>query len=280
MRLGGHFPISGGLEKSVRLTVEAGGNVLQIFSKNPGQWKGSPISPEKAGLFKDAAASAGVFPVIVHDTYLINLASQDAELLEKSRRAFVEEIERAACLGAEYLVTHMGAHGGRGEEEGLLTLARSVEMALSATSGLPVGILLETTAGQGTQLGWRFEHLARVMSLCGGSPRVGASLDTCHVFAAGYDLGTDEGYEKTLEEFDRLIGLHRLGAIHTNDARKGLGSRVDRHAHIGEGALGISAFRRIMNDPRLRDVPLIVETPEPEKMHKVNIALLKSLVET
>jgi len=276
--IGGHFPISRGLNHAVSLTLDAGGNTLQLFTKSPGQWKARNISKEEAESFKALVRDNNINPVIVHDSYLINLATSNESLREKSLRAFVEEIQRAGFIGAGYLVTHMGAHTGAGEDAGLDNLCRSVSRAIEMTGDSSVVILLETTAGQGTSLGYSFSQIARVIDECGGGPRIGVCLDTCHVYAAGYDISTHEGYKKTFEEFDSVIGLDRLAVVHLNDARKGLGSRVDRHAHIGRGMLGLDTFRRLLRDPRLRGTAFILETPEPEKMHKHNMEILRSLI--
>lgn len=278
MLIGGHFPISKGLKKTVQYVTEAKGNTLQIFSKNPGQWKAKVITPQRAEEFIKECRKAGINPVIIHDSYLINLATADKTLYNKSIKAFVHEIERADMLGAGFLVTHMGAHKDAGEEKGLALLADAVKKAIQQTPDSNVMILLETTAGQGSQLGYKFEHIAEVIARCKGHERIGACLDTCHIFAAGYDISTDEGYKTTIEEFDQIIGLEKLKAIHLNDAKKPLASRVDRHAHIGKGHLGLKTFERIVNDQRLKEVPLILETPQPEKMHKEHIKTLKRLV--
>ncbi|MFP4497134.1 MAG: deoxyribonuclease IV [Vulcanimicrobiota bacterium] len=278
MKIGGHFPISRGLLNSLVLLKEAGGNTLQIFSKNPGQWKSRIIDKTEASQFVQRAGELEVSPIIIHDSYLINLATPDPILRKKSIKSFIHEIERAQLLGATYLVTHMGSHTGAGEEEGLKNIASALIESLEATSESNIILLLETTAGQGTQLGYNFSQLGRVIDLCSWHSRLGVCLDTCHVFAAGYNLSTAEGYRRTFDEFKKEIGLSRLNAIHLNDAQKPFNSRVDRHAHIGQGNIGLEGFSRIMNDPVLQDIPLILETPQPEKMHKKNIELLKSLI--
>jgi len=274
MKIGGHFPISKGFLKALEMTVRAGGNTMQFFTKSPGQWRSKKIDPIVADKFIQSAREKGIDPLIVHDSYLINLASDDEKLLKKSIDAFVEEIRRAKMLSAGYIVTHMGAHKGAGEEKGLEILTRSVAESIERTEGIDVMILLETTAGQGTQLGYRFSHLGRVIKNVGDPTRIGACLDTCHIFAAGYDITSDESYKKTFDEFEKETGLQNLKVIHTNDAKKPPGSRVDRHEYIGEGQIGIEAFSRIVNDPVFSQVPLILETPKPEKMHGKYIKLL------
>lgn len=277
MRIGGHFPISKGLVHALKMTHDSGGNTLQLFTKNPGQWNAREIKSEEACEFIEKAEELDIAPLIVHDSYLINLASPDESLLEKSRQAFMEEMERAEMLGAKYLVTHMGVHKGAGDDRGLKTLAESVTLCLEKTKTKKVQILLETTAGQGTQLGYRFEHIGRVLKLTGNHSHVGACMDTCHIFAAGYDLSTEEGFKRTIDEFQREIGWEHLKLIHANDAKKPLGSRVDRHEYIGEGYIGREAFERMITNPLFREIPFIIETKDPEKMHRVYIGMLKGM---
>ena len=279
MRIGGHFPISKGLVHALKITHDSGGNTLQFFTKNPGQWNAREIKPEEVGEFKAKAKEWDISPLTVHDSYLINLASPEEDLLKKSKQAFLDEMERAEMSGAQYLVTHMGAHKGAGDEKGLEILAESVRECLEETKTKELIILLETTAGQGTQLGYRFSHLGKVMKNAGNNPRIGACMDTCHIFAAGYDIKTEDGLKKTIEEFDREIGWENLKLIHANDAKKPLGSRVDRHEYIGEGQIGKEAFRRMVTNPLFREIPFILETREPEKMHRVYIKMLKEMAE-
>ena len=277
MRIGGHFPISKGLVHALKMTHDSGGNTLQLFTKNPGQWNAKEIKPEEAVNFIRIADELDINPLVVHDSYLINLASPDEDLLEKSRQAFIEEMERAEMLGAKYLVTHMGAHKGVGDDKGLEILAESIAVCLTKTQTKTVQILLETTAGQGTQLGYHFSHIGRVMKLSGNHNRVGTCLDTCHIFAAGYDLSTEEGFKRTVDEFQREIGWENLKLIHANDAKKPLGSRVDRHEYIGEGYIGREAFERMITNPLFREIPFIIETKDPERMHRVYIGMLKGM---
>jgi deoxyribonuclease-4 len=258
-----------------------GADAVQIFTKNASQWKGKPLAPEDCERFGAECATHRYTPqdLIAHDSYLINLATGDPELRSKSQAALNEELDRCALLGVPYLVTHAGAHMGRGEDEGLQELARSLDSVLAAHTG-GAQVLLETNAGQGTWLCYRFEHLARVLDLVQHKDAVGICLDTCHVFAAGYDIRTPEGYEATLAEFDRLIGLDKLKAIHLNDSKKGLGSRVDRHHHIGQGEIGLEAFRLLLNDPRLRHLPMVLETEKDDAgdNDRMNLATLRGLL--
>lgn len=253
---------------------------MQFFTKNPGQWNSREIDSRMAQEFIEKAGKLDIYPLIVHDAYLINLASPDENLMKRSRLAFIDEIQRAWTLGAHYIVTHMGAHKGAGEEKGLEILTQSIAHCLEETSDTPVTILLETTAGSGTQLGYKFSHIGHVLGGVPDSTRLGVCLDTCHVFAAGYDLSTQNGYRETFEEFDKHIGRDKLKVVHANDALKPLGSRVDRHEYIGKGQLGEDTFHRMVNDPRFAHVPFILETRNPEKMHRVYIKKLKEMMGT
>ena len=213
MRIGGHFPISKGLVHALKVTHQSGGNTMQFFTKNPGQWKAREIAEKEAENFIKKAKELDISPLIVHDSYLINLASPGKDLLEKSRRAFIEEIKRAEFLGADYIVTHMGSHKGLGDEKGLDLLAEGVSLCVEATEECRVKILLETTAGQGTQLGYSFSHIGKVLKLVNNYKRVGACMDTCHIYAAGYDISTEEGFKRTMEEFDKEAGWENLNAV-------------------------------------------------------------------
>ena len=281
LRLGAHMSIAGGAYNALQRGRDVGADAVQIFTKNASQWRAKPLVTDDCDRFAAACTTHGYAPadLIAHDSYLINLASGDPELLAKSQAALIEELDRCTQLGVPALVTHAGAHGGRGEEEGLRALAASLDAVLAAHTGGTM-VLLETNAGQGTWLCYRFEQIARVLDMVRRPEAIGVCLDTCHVFAAGYDIRTPEGYEATLAEFDRLIGLDKLRAIHLNDSKKGLGSRVDRHHHIGQGELGLEAFRLLLNDPRLHHLPMVLETekgPEGEE-DRMNLATLRGLI--
>lgn len=276
--LGAHMPTTGGLYRAITSGHEIGCTAVQLFTASPRQWRARPLSDEDISAFARAREETGIDTVISHDSYLINLAAPAEDILQRSREAFLEEMQRAEALNIPWVVTHMGSYLDSSEEEGLAVLGESVRLLLQQTEGMRVGIALETTAGQGTNLGYRFEHLARIIDMAGGSQRVGVCFDTCHVFVAGYDIRTPEALSATLDEFDRVIGLERLKVIHVNDAKKSLGSRVDRHAHIGEGELGLETFRILLHEPRLAHVPVILETPDPETMHPVNLQRLKELL--
>ncbi|MGQ9875701.1 MAG: deoxyribonuclease IV [Chloroflexus sp.] len=280
-RFGAHMSISGGVSKSFARGESVGLDSMQIFAKNERQWTAKPISPEEATAFRVEQQRTGIHPVVVHDSYLINLAAPANELREKSIAAFADELERCAQLDIPYLVTHPGAHAGIGEEAGLARVADAICRLLAEGVGGNTMILLETTAGQGTALGYRFEHLARLFELIPYHERLGICVDTCHIFAAGYDIRDPEGYQATFAELDRLVGLTRVKCFHLNDSQKDLGSRVDRHAHIGQGCIGVEAFRMLVNDPRFADLPMIIETPKGEDMaeDRMNLALLRSLVQ-
>jgi deoxyribonuclease-4 len=276
--VGAHTSISGGLDNGLIAGRRIGGTTVQIFTKNASRWKAPEISKEMVSGFLKAKAETGLDPIVAHDSYLINLASPDPILTKKSINAFLTELNRAEALGIDYLVTHPGAHKGQGEPEGIRRFVENVNRIHDQTEGLSVRISLETTAGQGTNLGHRFEHLAEMIRGIEQSERVGVCFDTCHVFAAGYDLRDENAYHKTIEEFDRVVGIDRIEVIHANDSKRELGSRVDRHEHIGEGQIGSNGFRILMNDPRFHRIPKILETPESETQHEVNLVRLKSFV--
>lgn len=263
--LGAHMSISEGLYKAFLRGKEVGCTTIQIFTKNSNQWKVKDLTEEEILKFKEAQKETGISPVVAHDSYLINLGSPDRELLQKSREAFLVELKRCDQLDIPYLVMHPGSHVGAGESEGIKRIAESLNWALEKTPGSRVMILLENTAGQGTNLGYRFEHLAEILEQVEEKPRFGVCLDTCHMLAAGYDIRTEPGYQRTLQEFDGTVGLSRVKAIHVNDSKKGLGCRVDRHEHIGEGCLGLEAFRCFLKDERFKEVPKILETPKDKK---------------
>ncbi len=280
MKFGAHMSISGGLHKAFAHGERAGCDTIQIFSKNQQQWRAKPLAEQDIAQFKAEQQRSGFAPIIVHNSYLINLASPNDELWEKSIAAFAEELERCAALGIPYIVTHPGAHTGSGEETGLRREADALNRLFDAGTGADVMVLLETTAGQGTCLGHRFEHLAQLIELTNQPARLGVCVDTCHILAAGYDIRTPEAYAATFEEFDRVIGVERIKALHVNNSQKDLSSRVDRHAHIGEGCVGIEGFRALVNDPRFADVPMILETPKGDDLAEdiVNLAKLRELI--
>ena len=278
MHLGAHVPITGGVFNAPGNGQAIGAEAIQIFTRNQMQWACRPLAAEEAARFREAVAASGVRRVLTHGSYLMNLASPNPEFRKKSRDCLVTEIERCDQLGIPYVVLHPGAHMGQGEDEGLTAIARSLDAVLERTEGREVMPLLEVTAGQGSCLGYRFEHLAAVFDRVREPDRVGVCLDTCHLYAAGYDLASPAGYERTLRDFQRIVGLRKLKAIHLNDSKRERGSRVDRHARAGEGAMGLETFARIVNDRRFRGLPLVVETPGPLAEWKKEIARLRALV--
>jgi deoxyribonuclease IV len=278
MHLGAHVPITGGVFNAPGHGQAIGAEAIQIFTRNQMQWACRPLGPEEAARFREAVAKSGVRRVLTHGSYLMNLASPNPEFLRKSRDCLVTEIDRCHQLAIPYVVLHPGAHMGQGEDEGLSAIARSLDSVLERTEGREVMPLLEATAGQGSCLGYRFEHLAAIFDRLREPERVGVCLDTCHLHAAGYDLVSPEGYERTLRDFARIVGLRKLKAIHLNDSKRERGSRVDRHARAGEGVMGLETFARIVNDRRFRGLPLVVETPGPLAEWKKEIARLRGLV--
>ncbi len=279
--LGAHVSTAGGLHTAFERAATATCNVVQIFSKNQRQWNAKPLTTSDIDQFRSAHTAWGGGPLIVHDSYLINMASPDDALWERSIAAFQVELERCEQLGVQALVTHPGAHVGAGEEAGLERFGAALRRILDQGSGGTTKILLETTAGQGTCLGHSFEHLARLIELSNGHERVGICFDTCHVLAAGYDFRTPATYAATFAELERLVGLERLQAFHLNDSKGDLGSHLDRHTHIGAGNVGLEGFRLIMNDPRFAHIPMVLETPkEPdETADQKNLQTLRDLRE-
>jgi len=278
--LGAHMSISGGLHKAIDRAVAAGCGVLQIFTRNSNQWKGKPVSDADATLFQDKFAASGLHEVISHDIYLINLASPPGDTRDKSLAAFREELETCARLGITKVVMHPGSHLADSPQTGLERVVAAFDQLFHEVSQFEGKVLIETTAGQGSNLGRTFEELGLIINASRFPDKFGVCFDTCHTFAAGYDTATVDGYQDTMQQFDRLIGLDRLLCFHLNDSKKGLGSRVDRHEHIDRGALGLNPFRFILNDARFAAVPKILETPkgDNDEMDAVNLAILRGLV--
>ena len=278
--LGAHMSVAGGHALAIERATACSMTACQIFTKNANQWNAKPIAPEAAETFRARVAASEIGFVVAHDSYLINLASPNDELRERSIVAFGDELQRCAQLGVPWLVTHPGAHMGSGVDEGIGRVASALNRLFDELPELDVTVLLETTAGQGTALGRSFEELAMILALVEDQSRVGVCFDTCHVFAAGYDIREQGVYADTMQAFDDIIGLHRLRAFHLNDSKKGLGARVDRHAHIGEGELGTEAFRLLLNDARFAGHPGILETPKGDdgEEDRRNLATLGALV--
>ena len=279
--LGSHMSISGGIHTAFERAASIGCATMQVFTKNNNQWKAPPVTERDIANYKTAQAKARIAPVVAHAAYLINLCATKPATLAMSRNAFVDELQRCEALGISALIVHPGAHVGAGEEEGIKRIAESLSIAHQQTAGFHVLTALETTAGQGTTLGYRFEQLRAIIDLVDEKDRMAVCLDTCHVFAAGYDISTEEGWAETLDRFDLVIGLQRLAAVHVNDSKKPLGSRVDRHEHLGKGMIGLTAFKMLMNDPRLQKIPKILETEKSEDLHEdiENMRVLRSLIQ-
>ncbi|MGD8366466.1 MAG: deoxyribonuclease IV [Desulfobacterales bacterium] len=280
--LGAHFSIAGGLERALYTAAEYGCTAAQLFTKNANTWKEREVTGEQVERFCEAARETGIQEIAAHTSYLINLAAPDKEKHKKSCAALSRELDRASKLSIPYVVLHPGAHMGAGEKAGLARIIDSINRILASAPGLNTRLLVETTAGQGSGIGHRFEQIAEIIGKAESRGRIGVCLDTCHVFAAGYDIRTATAVSKTLSTFDRIIGLQHLFLVHLNDAKKGLGSRVDRHEHIGRGMIGKGAFRALMAEPRLAKVAKIIETPKKEggkDWDRVNLALLRSFVE-
>lgn len=260
--LGAHTSISGGLERAFLRGREAGCEVIQIFTRNASQWSSKPLSPGEIEAFNKAREETSIEPVAAHDSYLINLASPRVYLREKSLDALMGEIERAEELRIPYLVMHPGSHMGAGEEKGLRWISEALDRIYDRRSRTAVKILLETTAGQGSSLGYHFEHLAEIMARTDARECLGVCLDTCHAFAAGYDFRAADTYAEMIRKFDSVIGLNYLMLLHINDAKKGPGSKVDRHEHLGYGSIGEEAFSFFLRDPIFKELPFLIETPK------------------
>ena len=280
--LGAHMSVAGGIYKAAEESEAHLCQTVQVFTKNASQWKGKPLSQEDIDNFRRAARKANLKHNLSHNSYLINLASPEDEMFAKSIEAFVDEMQRAEQLELDYLVAHPGSHLKTGEEAGIARIANGLDEIHRRCPDFKVMILLEITAGQGTNLGCKFEHMAGILKLVKHAEKLGICFDTCHAFAAGYPLFPKADYDATWQEFDTLIGIKKLKAFHLNDSKKGLGSRVDRHEHIGKGALGLEPFRLILNDPRFASLPMVLETPKEEgdnhDMDGVNLTVLRNLI--
>jgi deoxyribonuclease-4 len=274
--------VAGGVYEAAPRGKAVGCEVVQIFTKNSNQWAAKPLTADDIARFKQSQIDAGVPVLLAHDSYLINLcAPEGSDLLARSEAAFREEIERCEALGIPYLVTHPGAHGGAGEDEGIRRMAALIDRVHDSTRGFATKVLLENTAGQGSVVGYRFEQIRAVLDRVKAPERLGVCLDTCHAFAAGYDLRTPEGYARMMDEFDHVVGLDRLRAFHLNDSKKGLGARVDRHEHIGRGEIGTEGFRALLEDVRVKDRPMVLETAKGEEggvdLDAINLTTLRRL---
>lgn len=285
MRLGAHESIAGGLVNAFERGHSATCDAIQIFTKSSRQWRARPLSAAEIAGWRERmdaeATSGGIFPVVVHSSYLINVGSPKAATWQKSYDALQVEVERCEALGVRHLVLHPGSHLKAGEEVGLANVARALSQLHAATPGFQAMVCLEGMAGQGTNLGYTFEQLAWLLEHTDQGERLGICLDSCHLYAAGYDVRTPEGYAETMDAFDRVIGLERLQVVHLNDSVQELGSRRDRHTHIGAGTIGLEGFRNFVNDPRLAHLPGLLETDKSDDLHEdiENLARLRSLIE-
>ncbi len=280
--LGAHMSIAGGYYKAVKAAAELGMETVQIFTKNNNQWRAKVLTDEDVRLFKEAMVESGLKLPCAHDSYLINIASPKDDLWKKSLDALVIEMERAEALGLAGVVMHPGSFVDSSEDAGLKRIVKGLNEAIKRTKGFAVEFWLENTAGQGTNLGHRFEHLAKLIDGVKDNSRIGVCIDTCHTFAAGYGLKSKKEYDATMSELDDVVGLDRIRAFHLNDSKKPQGSRVDRHDHIGEGELGLDPFKHVLNDKRFAKLPMYLETKKEDRdgepMDAVNLGTLRSLL--
>jgi deoxyribonuclease-4 len=279
--LGAHFSIAGGLHRAIQEAQSYQCNVLQLFTKNATTWRERSLSEKDIYKFRQARELSGIRMVAAHTSYLINIAGGEGEKLSLSREALKQELIRCGQLGIDCLVLHPGSHMGDGDETGIMRIAQNINEILHETRGNRTRLLLETTAGMGSSIGFCFEQLAAIMKRIHNPSRIGICLDTCHIFSAGYDISTPAGYRKTIKAFDEIIGLAHLHLIHLNDSKKDAGSRTDRHEHIGSGFIGMGAFKLIINDFRFQNIPKIIETPKGKTRFKdwdkINLTRLKNL---
>lgn len=268
----------GGVPKAILDGAKIGAQAVQVFTSSPRQWGSKQPDEALIRETKKAIAVTGINLVVAHDTYLVNLCAPDDTTRKRSISTLVSELTRCSLLGIPFVVSHMGSLKGQDERDAFISLVAAVQIVLQETPD-DVSLAMETTAGQGSSLGYRFEHWAMVIEAHQGNPRLVICMDTCHLFAAGYPVHTRDGYEDTMQKFGSILGFDRLKVIHANDSKKPFNSRADRHEHIGDGLIGLEPFRWFLNDPRLAHAPMILETNEPETMHPVNLERLKSLLE-
>lgn len=278
--LGAHTSISGGVSAAVELAGKLKFNAMQIFTKNNNRWYSKALEEQEIVKFRTSLSESDIKFVVAHDSYLINLCAKDSDMLEKSREAFHDELTRCELLGIPHLNFHPGAHCGLGEDEGIKIIAESINMVHRKTPGCKVTSMLEATAGQGSSIGYTFEQLRKIIDQVDEKDRMTVCIDTAHIFAAGYDIKDPGNYEKVIKDFDDIVGLERLKCFHMNDSKKPLGSKVDRHEHIGKGFIGLEGFSNIMNDKRLESIPKILETPKGKDYLEdlENLEVLRSLI--
>lgn len=280
--IGAHMSIAGGISNAILHAEKAGCRCVQLFVKSANQWHAKPLTDEETEQFRTERARTGIGPAVAHSSYLINIASPDEALYEKSREALLVEYQRCARLGIEHLVFHPGSHKGTGAEAGIVRIAKAMDWVLGKMPDAAPFLLLETTAGAGSHIGSTFEELQAILDLLDHGDRAGVCLDTCHIFAAGYDIRTQKGYRETMARFHRLIGRSRLKAIHCNDSKYDFDTHKDRHEHLGQGFIGENAFRFLMQDSKLANVPKILETPKDEAgaNDRMNLDFLRELART
>lgn len=278
--LGAHMSIAGGVSQALLRGEELGCQAVQLFVKNNLQWFSPSLTADEVGKFKNNLQQTEIKIAFAHACYLINLATPDEGIFKRSCDCLLEEYTRCERLGLPYITFHPGSHQGAGEEFGLQRVAQALNWLFSQRCEARVKVLLETTSGQGFQIGYQFDHLRKIQSLVEDRKRLGVCLDTCHIFSAGYDIRVPTVYEQTLKKFDEIVGLENLFVVHLNDSKYPLGSRHDRHEHIGKGALGLKAFRFLLNDKRVAHLPMVIETPKEDgsKMDIKNLNLLRSLL--
>jgi len=282
-RFGAHMSVAGGLENACHAGAAVGCDTLQIFVKNQRQWHAPPLTDDQVRRFKEALSATGLTPVVAHATYLLNLASPDKTTRDKSIRCMIDELQRCEALGVAGLIFHPGAHMNDTIDAGIARIAQALDQVHKACAGFDSRILLETTAGQGTAIGWQFDQISAVIERTKDPERLGVCLDTCHLFAAGYDFRTKEGYDAMIGEMDATFGIERIKCIHSNDSKRECGSRVDRHEHIGKGRIGKGGFSHFVNDERFAGIPMILETPKGKDgrgsdLDKVNLKRLRALI--
>ncbi len=279
MNLGAHMSIADGVHLALKRGRETGCNAIQMFVKNPNRWKARPLKEDEIIAFHEGKNNYKENFIMAHTSYLINPASPDPEQVKRSVDALIIEIERCETLEIPYLVLHPGSHKGTGEEEGIKSIVRNLDLVFTQTSGFNTMILLETMAGQGNTIGHKFEHLKEIINKLKDNSRVGVCYDTCHTFAAGYDIRTEESYNATFSRFEQVIGLEKLKAFHINDSKTDIKTRKDRHEHIGKGKIGKTAFSLLVNDSRFNQIPMVLETPKGQdyKEDRENLALLRSM---
>jgi deoxyribonuclease IV len=279
--LGAHFSIAGGLHHAILEARSYRCNALQLFTKNATTWRERMLSEGEIQKFKEVRNAAGILQTAAHSSYLINIAGGEEKKISLSRKALKQELVRCGQLDIDFLVLHPGSHMGSGEKTGMMRIAQNINRVFDETEGVRTRLLIETTAGQGTGIGSSFEQLAQIIQRIQDDSRIGICMDTCHIFAAGYDISSSAGYRKAVKAFDEIIGLKHLHLIHVNDSKKEAGSRVDRHEHIGSGFIGINTFKLLINDIRFRNIPKIIETPKGKlrlkDWDKINLNRLRRL---